>query len=809
MNTTIFAFSLLLANLLQPPVIRPVDLRADEKPIVVESSSSTVEENAFFRRVKTTFVFTNPNPRRMAGEFEFPIPDGAVVCGYSLQIGTELVPGVVCEAEKARVAFENETRKGVDPGLVEQVKGNVWRTRIFPLEPGTPRRAEVTYVSPCADAESAEEIYERDGDDVFVASPVAPSESHDDPIACFSGGFILWDRSLSRLGKVADDRVKLARLPENGDWTLIAFSNVPELPRRFTSRAELLAAIDALVYDGGTDIDTAIETAGESPTLLFTDEIDTLGAGVLLERANMILASRAASPARTVNVRKLAPGEKMPRLAPKPSTLLATVWAARRMNDLAAQADARRGEFLALGRRYGVAGPGLSLIVLETLEQYLEHKIEPSADLAIHAEWLAARAKADDEIDAKKARAAFEARLLDYWQERVKWWNDPKPKIETPKSGLFSHVVTGNRYLGARRSEPALNAAPVEDDDGAVMCCMMAEEEPEPSAAPAPAEASTPGATVSLKPWDPQTPYLEKVKAASPEEAYAVYLAERKSYLDSPAFYLDCADFFFAKGDKVLGWRIISNLAEFRLENVALWRTMGYRLRQAEAYDEAVRVLERVLARRGEEGISFRDLALVLIERGKASKSAADLSRAAKLLHQTAFTDFGRRSGRRGNDLQVAIIALEELSGLLSWCAANGIEIDAPAFDAAYRRDLPVGVRIVLQWDADETDIDLHVLEPNGEEAFYGHRRTKEGGFVSEDVTTGYGPEEYLAKEPQRGVYKVLSNYFASHQTSLTGATVAQVVVFTDWGKKTESRRILTLRLDKPKDKVLIGEIEL
>jgi uncharacterized protein YfaP (DUF2135 family) len=132
-----------------------------------------------------------------------------------------------------------------------------------------------------------------------------------------------------------------------------------------------------------------------------------------------------------------------------------------------------------------------------------------------------------------------------------------------------------------------------------------------------------------------------------------------------------------------------------------------------------------------------------------------------------------------------------------------------PEFDAAYRRDLPVKLRIVMSWDVDQTDIDIHVLEPNGEEAFYGNRRTAEGGFVSEDVTTGYGPEEYLKKDLERGVYKICSNYFASHQTSLTGAATINVCVYTDWGTKDEKFRLITFRLDKPKEKLLIGEVEL
>jgi hypothetical protein len=33
--------------------------------------------------------------------------------------------------------------------------------------------------------------------------------------------------------------------------------------------------------------------------------------------------------------------------------------------------------------------------------------------------------------------------------------------------------------------------------------------------------------------------------------------------------------------------------------------------------------------------------------------------------------------------------------------------------------------------------------------------------------------------------------------------------VYTDWGTAQEKRQVLTLRLDKPKDKHLVGEVEL
>lgn len=869
---------------LPPPVIRIENIRADEKPVDVEKKESVVAENAFFKRVKTSFVFTNPNPRAMAGELEFPIPDGAFVCGYALEVNGEMIPGVVCDKEKARVAFENETRKGVDPGIVEQVKGNIWRTRIFPLNPKTPRKAEVEYIAPKSTDNAPNVVYERDGEDVFVATVgKLKVKSTRDAIASFTKGTIIWDASLSAKPFAAAWRKKLEALPEKGEWALVVFSNDSQAYAKtfgFT-KASLLGKIDEIIYDGGTDIAAALDWLSNSadfprPALLFTDEIDTLDLDEpkYEEMAGVTVASRDDAPSRPVEVRKLAKGEKVPDGASaKESRLLATVWAARRMQDLASQADSRKDEFLALGRRYGVAGPGLSLIVLERLEQWLEYKIEPPKELSIHAEWVKRRAAEDDPIAEKKAKAEHEQMLLRYWEERVKWWNDPKPKRETPKSGLFDGIA---RAFGGRRSERGAagaamaNAAMVADTEEAVedrvfearampamapsgMRYLSTRSEPVAAKAAMPRGATGSGAapTVTLKAWDPKTPYIDALKAAPKGGAYEVYLKEREKYASSPAFYLDCAGWFFKQGDAPCARRILSNLAEFKLEDAALWRTMGWRAREAGSYDIAVLAFRKVLKMRGEEAQSRRDLALVLMESGKAwicdgdwervkkadeqlialrncndpadtpesrlkarlEVARRELEEAMKLFADAAFKTSARRSGRRSNDFQVSIISLEELNGLISWVNdvkwPDGKKPAIPEFDAAYRRDLPVKLRIVMSWDADETDIDLHVLEPNGEEAFYGHRRTSEGGFVSEDVTTGYGPEEYLKKELESGTYKVLSNYFASHQTKLTGATTVTATVYTDWGTAQERRQVLTLRLDKPKSKHLIGEVKL
>ena len=803
------------------PVFVPRVVHTNEQPVAVSSSAEVQEANGLYRRVKTTITFTNPNSRVFEGELEFPVPDGATVCGYELEVNGEMVPGVVVEKEAARTAFENERRKGVDPGVVEHVKGNVWRTRIYPLNPNKPRRASVTVIEPLPGGELT--VVERDGSDVFVGRRrlASPGSSRAERLGRAAKSAIFWDASFSRDGKAAADRELLTRLPEKGEWDLVVFRNVVEKPVRFTDRAALLAAVDALVYDGGTCLEEARRMAEEARSkggeaFLFTDEYDV-----------------EAAERRLIGVRKLGADEKPPS-EPAEGRLLAVAWAANRVADLAAQPGAHKKELVDIGRRYGVASPVTSLIVLESLSQYLQYKIEPPKCMSFHDEWVKRRAADDDPIAEKKAKAEHEQRLLGYWEERVKWWKDPIPPKQTPKSGLFDGIAErvarsvsalGGRGVAARaaRSEEVMREVSMAEGTMIDVTGLPASAEaPSPPAARPPerakagrsAQPSAPVATIKIAAWDPKTPYLEAIGKA--KDAYAEYLVQRKSYAASPAFFLDCAGWFFKKGERLLAVRILSNLAEMKLEDVGLWRTMGWRLREAGALAESAEAFRHVLEMRGEEPQSRRDLALVLAEIGKAAYAGKDaetakrrLEEAMRLLHAAAFTPAGRRSGRRGNDMQTSVVALEELNGLIAWCGAQkwGAAPAVPEMDDAFRRDMPLDLRIMMSWDTDETDVDLHVLEPDGEEAYYRHRRTSTGGFVSEDVTTGYGPEEYLRKDAQKGKYRILANYYASHRQALTGAAVVTATVYTNWGRRDEKMQMLSFRLDKPKDKHPVGEV--
>ena len=285
----------------------------------------------------------------------------------------------------------------------------------------------------------------------------------------------------------------------------------------------------------------------------------------------------------------------------------------------------------------------------------------------------------------------------------------------------------------------------------------------------------------------------QAAKTAAPaDKVFDVYMAQRKEFGTSPAFFLDCADFLLKQKRPSLALQVLSNVAEMELENPALLRILAHRLAQLGRLDLSGMLFEEVLRLRPEEPQSYRDLALVLARQKK-------YKRAIELLYKVVLEKWDRFA-------EIELIALMELNALIPKAKAAGIK-DIPV-DPRLVKLLDVDIRIILTWDADMTDIDLWVIEPSGEKAYYSHRRTTIGGNFSRDFTQGYGPEEYLLRRAMRGAYKVQANYYGSAAPKLTGAVTLQLDVFTNYGRPNEKHKSITLRLTRKKEVIDVGEIE-
>lgn len=113
-----------------------------------------------------------------------------------------------------------------------------------------------------------------------------------------------------------------------------------------------------------------------------------------------------------------------------------------------------------------------------------------------------------------------------------------------------------------------------------------------------------------------------------------------------------------------------------------------------------------------------------------------------------------------------------------------------------------------MTWNTDNTDIDLHVLEPSGEDCYYGNRHTKAGGEMSTDVTQGFGPEMYFIEHAPRGSYRIRAHYFASDRSRLATRTKAYVTVFEGFGTAQErvTTKVVALADDRSEHDILTIE---
>ncbi|MDH4191064.1 MAG: DUF2135 domain-containing protein, partial [Betaproteobacteria bacterium] len=205
----------------------------------------------------------------------------------------------------------------------------------------------------------------------------------------------------------------------------------------------------------------------------------------------------------------------------------------------------------------------------------------------------------------------------------------------------------------------------------------------------------------------------------------------------------------------------------------------------------AIPVFRKVLELSPEEPQSYRDL-------GLAYAADKQFQKALDSLYEVVTRPW------HGRFPEVELIALADLNAIAGKAAAK---VDTRRVDPRLIRNLPLDLRAVLTWDADNTDIDLWITDPNGEKAFYGHRLTWQGGRMSQDFTGGYGPEEFSLRKARPGRYRIEAQFYGHRQQIVAGATTLQVTVQTHFGTDAAKEEIITLRLKGRGEVVYVGEI--
>lgn len=234
--------------------------------------------------------------------------------------------------------------------------------------------------------------------------------------------------------------------------------------------------------------------------------------------------------------------------------------------------------------------------------------------------------------------------------------------------------------------------------------------------------------------------------------------------------------------------RAISSLVEENPGDAVLARDVGYCAMEWGLGGQAYHLFRRVAHARPYEPLGFHTMALCRADSGKPDLALLcyEIARAGKW--DDRFGDFRR------------ILVLEYLRFLRG--AAEDPRCVSRAFALARLGEVAEATTprvadlvVVIAWNTDGTDVDLHVIDPKGEECFYEHQETAIGGRMTADVTAGYGPEMFVLERAVKGSYAIRVKYFASDRNRASARTKVYATVYEDWGRPGEraTRKVVTL----------------
>ena len=115
---------------------------------------------------------------------------------------------------------------------------------------------------------------------------------------------------------------------------------------------------------------------------------------------------------------------------------------------------------------------------------------------------------------------------------------------------------------------------------------------------------------------------------------------------------------------------------------------------------------------------------------------------------------------------------------------------------------------VILTWNTDRTDVDLHLRDAHGQHCYFKARKTAMGGRLSEDVTRGYGPEIFVLPRAAAGRYRVGVKYFGRDRNRLKEPVAAEVTVYRGWGRSTGTVERRTRVLERTDREIPLFELE-
>ncbi len=471
----------------------------------------------------------------------------------------------------------------------------------------------------------------------------------------------------------------------------------------------------------------------------------------------------------------------------KKNPYIARLWGTQKIDRLSLNKRKNKKEMMEIAKRYEIVTSFTSMIVLDSLEDYVRYEIVPPEELLEEYNKIIQRKKRNN---SKESAIKEVIRLINEQKEwYAKVFPKERPKPKSKRDSLSDEGSSGDiNPVTVFEVEPVVvpvEAVPVPSP----VVAMPVSLTPVKKAPPKKVKLVASEPKINLKEWSSNASYMQEIQKVEKSKRLEYYFTLQQKHRDEASFYTDMSDYFYKHQNGEFSLEILSNLLELDYENSELLRVFAFKLLEHKEAKKSIHFFEMVAQLRPFEAQSSRDLALAL-------EQVEEYQKALALHYKILTTHWDRRFGGS------KIVTVNEMNHLI-----RRQVVDSSMIDSRLITHMPVDMRIVINWSTDNSDMDLWVIDPLGEKTYYGNRESYIGGKISNDMTQGYGPEEFMIREAVKGKYTIKVKYYASHQQKIAGPTVIRAEVYTKYGYNNEKRQDIIFRVEDEKDVVELGDV--
>ncbi len=278
------------------------------------------------------------------------------------------------------------------------------------------------------------------------------------------------------------------------------------------------------------------------------------------------------------------------------------------------------------------------------------------------------------------------------------------------------------------------------------------------------------------------TDYLKELKnGKNIQEAYDIYLKQRKKYWDLPEYLVDISAFFFSS-NKNLGYRILSNILEKPAPTHEELRGLYLKSIEGKNYYMALLAANRLLEDFPNKTQSYLDVAM-------ANKGGGNYQEALNAL-------VGMASGE--SNLKLNFNGLEKIVGteIRNLVNQKRKDLDVTKVSPSYLNNLTYNARLVLEWNNPDAEFTVQFVNPQNRFFNWEHTDVSERKRILDGLQHGYASEQFeIVGAETVGDWILNVTYFGNRTLGNKMPTFLKCRVQYNFGKPNQRSEEFLVRL--------------